>query len=88
MKAKIPFSARITDLTKALLACEVKEGGGTEADALERLAIKASATSAEATKLVLAHLETDSRMKSLVAIALKNQVNGAEFHGNKSGNKR
>lgn len=74
--AKKPFSARISELTRQLIECEKEEGGGSEADALERLAIRAAAGSSKATQLVLEHLDKDPRTKAIVAIAMRESARG------------
>ncbi len=68
---KKPFSARISDLTRKLIDCEQEENGGSEADAIERLAIRAAAGSPKATQLVLEHLDKDPRSKAIVALAMR-----------------
>lgn len=68
-KRKGQFSARISELLRQLIDLEIKEGGGTQGAAMERLAIRAASTSPEAAKLVLEHAEKDSRTREIMALA-------------------
>jgi hypothetical protein len=71
MATKKPFSARISELTRALITCEQEENGGSEADALERMAIRSAGHSPKATQLVLEHLDKDPRAKVIIALAMR-----------------
>lgn len=64
------FSARISPLLRKLIELEIEDGGGSQADAMERLAIRAAGSSPEATKLVLEELEKDPKMKQILALAM------------------